>query len=73
MLFRIIKNTVAAGAIAKIGQVLDLDLAEGKKLIGYGKAVAHAMESNPKKSEVIETRPVELETREPVMRGRKKR
>lgn len=71
MLIKIIKNTVANRLIAKAGEVLKLDPSEAKTLIAYGKAIAHTV--SHKDDAVIETRPVEVETRQPVMRGRKKR
>lgn len=68
-IIRIIKNTVAAGVEAKVGKVLHLAPVEAKILISLGKAVAHAIDED--RADVIETRPVDVQTRQPVVKGRK--
>lgn len=66
MKYRIIKSTVADGAIRKVGDIIDLSASEGKALMAYGKAVPHD-------EAVIENRvePVEFREPKPATRGRK--
>lgn len=66
MKYRIIKSTVADGAIRKVGDIIDLSASEGKALMAYGKAVPHD-------EAVIENRVEPVESREPkpATRGRK--
>lgn len=64
MKYRIIKSTVADGAIRKAGDIVDIGPVEGKALMAYGKAVPHD-------ETVIENRVEPVEVREPKPRGRK--
>lgn len=66
MKYRIIKSTVADGAIRKVGDIVDVSASEGKALMAYGKAVPHD-------ETVIENRvePVEFRDPKPAPRGRK--
>lgn len=66
MKYRIIKSTVAAGVIRKVGDIVEVRADEGKALMAYGKAVPHD-------ETVIENRvePVEFREPKPASRGRK--
>jgi hypothetical protein len=64
MKYRIIKSTVASGAIRSVGDIVDVDYSEGKALMAYGKAVPHD-------ESVIENRVEPVEFRETKPRGRK--
>lgn len=64
MKYRIIKSTVASGAIRSVGDIVDVDYSEGKALMAYGKAVPHD-------ESVVENRVEPIEFREPKPRGRK--
>jgi len=64
MKYRIIKSTVAGGAIRSVGDIVEVDYSEGKDLMAYGKAVPHD-------EAVIENRVEPVEFREPKPRGRK--
>jgi hypothetical protein len=64
MKYRIIKSTVASGAIRSVGDIVDVDYSEGKALMAYGKAVPHD-------ESVVENRVEPVEFREPKPRGRK--
>ena len=66
MKYRIIKSTVADGAIRKVGDIVDVRADEGKALMAYGKAVPHD-------EAVIQNRvePVEFRETKPAPRGRK--
>lgn len=58
MKYRIIKSTVANGAIRNIGDIVDVSHSEGKALMAYGKAVPHD-------EAVIENRVEPVEVRDP--------
>lgn len=66
MKYRIIKSTVADGAIRKVGDIVEVRADEGKVLMAYGKAVPHD-------EAVIQNRvePVEFREAKPAPRGRK--
>lgn len=64
MKYRIIKSTVAGGAIRSVGDIVEVGHSEGKDLMAYGKAVPHD-------EAVIENRVEPVEFREPKPRGRK--
>jgi len=66
MKYRIIKSTVAGGAIRKVGDIIEVSGSEAKDLMAYGKAVPHD-------ETVIENRVEPVEFREPksAPRGRK--
>jgi hypothetical protein len=64
MKYRIIKSTVAGGALRQVGDIIEANPSEGKSLMAYGKAVPHD-------EAVIENRVEPVEFREPKPRGRK--
>lgn len=64
MKYRVIKSTVAAGAIRSVGEILELSDFAGKELMAYGKVVPHD-------ETVIEDRVEPVEIRDPKPRGRR--
>jgi len=66
MKYRIIKSTVAGGALCKVGDIVEVRADEGKALMAYGKAVPHD-------EAVIENRVEPVEVRDPKPLVRTKR
>lgn len=66
MKYRIIRATVAAGKVCKVGDLVEVSHQEGKALMAYGKAVPHDETAFVDRVETVEVR----ETK-PSGRGRK--